>query len=238
METLTRRSGGMQRAGGIAALYIAVAYLAAIPYFVVLVNYPGVVDPVQKVILLRDNYHSMYWMHVVAFEFVAVALIVVTLAIHMRLKARAPSTARFTTVVGLLRAGLLLASVMVFNYGMGAVVRLYATAPAHAVTAWQVIEPVAAALGGSGGDLLGGAWFLLISGTALRAKVFPAALNWLGVGIGAAGILSVVPVLSGPEVVFGLLQIVWFLWLGIVMLRTKPDSVAGSSTWTGQSAAP
>lgn len=228
----------MQRAGGIAALYIAVAYLAAIPYFVVLVNYPGVVDPAQKVILLRDNYDSMYWMHVVAFELVALALIVVTLAIHMRLKARAPSTALFTTVVGLLRAGLLLASVMVFNYGMGAVVRLYATAPAQAVTAWQVIEPVAAALGGSGGELLGGVWFLLFSGAALRAKVFPVALNWLGVGIGAAGILSVVPVLSGLEVVFGLLQIVWFFWLGIVMLRTKPDSVAGSSTWTGQRAAP
>jgi hypothetical protein len=49
----------MQKAGGIAALYIAVAYLAAIPYFLVLVNYPSVVDPVQKVILLRDNYLSM-----------------------------------------------------------------------------------------------------------------------------------------------------------------------------------
>lgn len=32
----------MQGAGGVAALYIAVAYLAAIPYFVFLVNYPGV----------------------------------------------------------------------------------------------------------------------------------------------------------------------------------------------------
>jgi hypothetical protein len=211
----------MQRAGGIAALYIAMAYLAAIPYFVFMVNYPGVVDPVQKVILLRDNYASMYWMHIVSFEFVALALIVVTLAIHQRLKALAPSTAQLATVVGLIRAGLLLASVTVFNYGMGAVVRLYATAPAQAVSAWQVIEPVASALGGSGGELLGGVWFLLLSGAALRAKAFPAALNWLGVGIGAAGILSAVPALSGLEAAFGLLQIVWFLWLGIVMLRTS-----------------
>jgi hypothetical protein len=214
----------MQRAGGIAALYIAVAYLAAIPYFVFLVNYPGVVDPIQKVILLRDNYLSMYWMHVVSFELVALALIVVTLAIHQRLKALAPSTSQIATVVGLIRGGLLLASVMVFNYGMGAVVRLFATAPAQAVAVWQVIEPVASALGA--GELLGGVWFLLLSGAALRTKVFPRALNWLGVVIGTAGILSLVPALSGLEVAFGLLQIVWFVWLGIVMWRTRPDAVA------------
>jgi len=100
----------MQKAGGIAALYIA-----ATPYFVVLVNYPSVVDPVQKVILFRDNYLSMYWMHVVSFEFVALGLIVVTLALYQRLKELAPSTTQFATVMGLVRAGLLLASVMVFN---------------------------------------------------------------------------------------------------------------------------
>ena len=218
MSAPTQTGAGMQRAGGIASLYIAIAYLAAIPYFVFMVNYPSVVDPIQKVILLRDNYASMYWMHLVSFEFVALALIIVTLAIHQRLKELAPSTTQFATVVGLTRAGLLLASVMVFNYGMGAVVRLYATAPAQAVSAWQVIEPVAEALGA--GEFLGGVWFLLLSGEALRTKVLPRALNWLGVGIGAAGILSVVPALSGLEVAFGLLQIVWFFWLGIVMVRT------------------
>jgi Domain of unknown function (DUF4386) len=217
---------GIQKAGGVAALYIAVAYLAAIPYFLVLVNYPSAVDPVQKVILLRDNYASMYLMHVLSFEFVALGLIVVTLALYQRLKERTPSTAQVAAVVGFIWACLLLASVMVFNYGMGAVIRQYATAPDQAVSAWQTIELVAEALGGSGGEILGGVWFLLLSGAALRTKVFPSALNWLGVGIGTAGILSLVPALSGLEVVFGLLQIVWFFWLGIVMLRTRPDAVA------------
>jgi len=216
----------MQKAGGVAALYIAVAYLAAIPYFLVLVNYPSVVDPVQKVILLRDNYASMYLMHVLSFEFVALGLIVVTLALYQRLKERAPSTAQVAAVVGFIWACLLLASVMVFNYGMGAVVRLYATAPDQAVSAWQTIELVAEALGGSGGEILGGVWILLLSAAALRTKVFPVALNWLGVGIGIAGILSLVPPLNGLAVVFGLLQIVWFAWLGIVMLRTRPDAAA------------
>ena len=230
MDTHARHSMGMQKVGGIAALYTAVAYLAAIPYFLVLVNYPSVVDPVQKVILLRDNYASMYVMHVLSFEFVALGLIIVTLALHRRLKELAPSTTQVATVVGLVRAGLLLASVMVFNYGMGTVVRLYATAPDQAVSAWQVIEPVAGALGGSGGEVLGGVWFLLLSAAGLRTKVFPRALDWLGVGIGTAGILSIVPALSALEAAFELLQIVWFLWLGIVMLRTRPRGVVNSGS--------
>ncbi len=45
-------------------------------------------------------------------------------------------------------------------------------------------------------------------------------LNWLGVAIGAAGVLSVVPLLKDLGYGFGSLQIVWFVWLGIVMLRT------------------
>jgi hypothetical protein len=106
------------------------------------------------------------------------------------------------------------------------VIQLYATDPSHAVSAWQVIEPVAEALGSSGGEILGGVWILLLSAAALRTKVFPVALNWLGVGIGIAGILSLVPALNGLAVVFGLLQIVWFAWLGIVMLRTRPDAAA------------
>jgi len=217
MKERSRSGVGMQKAGGVAALYIAAAYLAAIPYFLLVVDYPGVVDPVQKVILLRDNFASMYAMHVIVFMVVAFALIVVTMALHERLKAS--FIARIATVVGFIWAGLLMASVMVFNYGMGEVVRLYAASPAQAVSAWQAIEPVAQALGSSGGEVPGGVWILLLSAAGLSAGAFPKALHWLGVVIGVAGIVSVVPALNGVGVVFGLLQIVWFAWLGVVMLR-------------------
>jgi len=51
---------------------------------------------------------------------------------------------------------------------------------------------------------------------ALRARTFPRALNWLGLTVGAAALLSAVPGLGALEVVVGLLMIVWFLWFGIV----------------------
>ena len=105
----------LQKMGGIAALYMAVAYIAAIPYFLVLVNYPSVVDPLKKVILLRDNYTSMYAMHVIVFEFVGIGLVVLGLALYQRLKVGAPAIAQLATAIGLIWACLLLASSMVFN---------------------------------------------------------------------------------------------------------------------------
>ena len=207
---------GLRRAGGFAALYVAAAYLAAIPYFVFLVGYPSVTDPEDKVAMLVEHSTSMYVMHLVSFELVALALIVVTLGVHQHLHEHAPETSQVATVVGLVRVGLLLASVMVFDHVMAVVVDQQATDPQGAVATWQVAEPIADALGGAGGDVLGGVWLLLVSWMALRAGVFPRALNWLGLGAGAAALLSAVPGLGVLEVVVGLLQIVWFLWFGIV----------------------
>jgi hypothetical protein len=224
MKAYTIGRAEMQKAGGIASLFITLAYLTAIPYFVFMVDYPSVTDPVQKVLLLRDNYLSMRLMHILSFELPALALIVLITAVYKRLKILAPTLAQLAAAVGLIRAGLLLASVMVFNYGADTVVRLYNASPGQAVSAWQAIEPVAQALGGTGNELLGGVWMLLMSAAALRAKEFPKALNWLGAGIGACGILTSIPALGGLEAVFGLLQIVWFFWLGIVMLQIRADA--------------
>lgn len=210
----------LRRAGGFAALYIAAAYLAAIPYFVFLVDYPSATDPQDKVALLVDHHTSLYVMHLLSFEFVAIALIVVTLAVYQHLHEHAPATSQVASAVGLVRAGLLLASVMVFNYGMAVVVDQQASDPQQAAATWQVIEPVAEALGGAGGDVLGGVWFLLVSWVALRSSVFPRALNWLGLGVGAAALLSAVPGLGVLEAAVGLLQIAWFLWFGIITART------------------
>ena len=232
-----------QKVGGLAALYLAAAFVVAMPFFLALVKYPSVVDPVEKVALLVGNLDSMRVMYLITYVVFGLVLAVLALALHARLKDEAPALAQAATAVGLIWAVVLVASGMVFNAGMTAVVELHATNPAQAVSAWQAIEPVAQGLGGSGGELLGGLWVLLVSVAALRTRRLPKMLNWLGVAIGAAGVLSVVPALNDVAYGFGLLVIVWFAWLGVAMLRspsraaapasiteTTPASAAASST--------
>jgi hypothetical protein len=211
----------LRRAGGFAALYVAAGYLAAIAYFVFLVDYPGATDPEDKVALFVNHPTSMYAMHLISFEFVALALIVVTLAVSQQLHEHAPATSQVASAVGLIRAGLLLASVMVFDHGMAVVVDEHTSDPRQAAATWHAIGPVADALGGAGGDILAGVWFLLVSWVALRSTRFPRALNWLGLAVGAAALLSAVPGLGVLEAAAGLLQIAWFLWFGIVTARIK-----------------
>ncbi len=130
--------------------------------------------------------------------------------------------AQLATAVGLIWALVLVASGMIYNAGIAAVVDLHATNPAQAVSLWQAVEPVAQGLGGSGGELLGGLWVLLVSAAALRVRRLPCLLNWLGLVIGAVGILSVVPPLRDLGYGFGMLEIVWFVGLGAVLLRARP----------------
>jgi|GEM_PF-153953 len=207
-----------QKVGGLAALYLALAYIVAMPYFLVFVKYPSVTDPVAKVALLVGNHDSMQVMYLITYVIFGIVLAVVALALYARLKDGAPTVMQAATAVGLMWAFVLVASGMIFNAGMAAVVELHATSPGEAVAAWQAIEPVAQGLGGSGGEVLGGLWVLLVSLAALRTQGLPKVLNWLGVVIGALGVLSVVPALKDVGIVFGLLQIVWFVRLGIVLL--------------------
>jgi hypothetical protein len=61
-----------------------------------------------------------------------VALTVLALALHARLQAAAPALTPVATTVGLIWAGTLVASGMIFNAGITAVLGLHASDPAAA----------------------------------------------------------------------------------------------------------
>lgn len=225
MKSLVRGNASHQRVGGFAALYLALAYLVAIPYFLIVVDYPSVTNPVEKVALLAKHQRSMSAINLVTYVIFGIVLAVLSLTLYRRMKDGAPVMTQAATVVGLIWAFVLVASGLVFNFGMETVATLYAGHPDQAVAAWQAIEPVTEGLGGAGGEILGGLWVLLVSWAALRIGGLPKILGWLGVMIGLVGIASVVPALRDAAMVFGMLQIVWLAWTGIVMLRTTERAV-------------
>jgi hypothetical protein len=226
METMNRNDARRQQAGGVAALYLALAYIAAMPYFLLVADYQGATTAADKVAVIVSNYSSMYAMYLVTYVFFGIALGVLAFALYDRLKAAASSTMRVATAIGLLWSVALVTSGMVWNYGMTTIVALAKTDPAQAQQAWQAIEPVSSALGGAGGEILGGLWVLLVSVVALRSGVLPKLLGWFGVALGVVGLTSVVPPLHDAAIVFGLLQIAWFVWVGVSLLMTKATAAA------------
>lgn len=215
-----------QKMGGIAALYLAAAYVVGMVGFLLVVDVSGVVDPVKKVALMMDNQAFLYIMHLIIYVVWAVFLVVLALALYERLKAGLPAIVQTATVFGMIWATVIIASGMIHNIGMVNVVDLYVKDPAQAATVWLAIDSVFEGLGGSN-EVLGGIWILLISWAALRTRGLPRVLNYLGVAIGAAGIISVVPALAELFIyIYALGQIVWFVWLGIIMLRGRTSAAA------------
>jgi hypothetical protein len=214
----------LRKMGGIAALYEAAAYVVGMLGFILVVDVSSVVDPVQKVALMAENQAFLGALHVIVYVIWGISLVVLALALNERLKAGSPAMGQTATAFGLIWAGLVIASGTLHNVGMGTVVDLYASDPTRAGTVWMAINAVYEGL--SGLEIVGGMWMLLVSWAGLRAGVLPKALNYLGVVLGVAGLLTIVPPLEFMAMIFGLGQIVWFVWLGIGMLRGGSDAAA------------
>jgi len=213
----------LQKMGGIAALYEAAAYIVGMVGFLFVVDVSGVADPVKKVALMAGNLAFLYIMHLIVYVVWGIFMVVLALALYERLKAGSPAMMQTATVFGIFWGCVIIISGMINNSGMETVVDLYGKDPAQAATVWLGIDSVVEGLAGSN-EIIGGIWILLLSWAALRAGELPRILNYLGVAVGVAGIISVVPALAEIFIfIFALGQIVWFIWLGIIMLRSSPD---------------
>jgi hypothetical protein len=213
----------LQKMGGIAALYAGAAYVVGMMGFLLIVGWPD--DPVEQVAVLVDHQVIQHILYLIVYQVWAVFLVILTLALYERLKADSPAMMQIAAAIGMIWATVVIASGMIFNIGMDNVVDLHGKDPAQATTVWLAIESVCDGIGG-GNEFLGGLWSLLISWVALQAGRLGRALNYLGVVIGVAGILSALPGLGEVKLIFGAVQIVWFVWLGIVMLRGRIGTAA------------
>ena len=195
----------LQKSGSLAALYMAVAHLVGIVIFLVILDYLSITDPLMYV-------------------FFSFALVVLSLALFDRMKSGAHALMQVATAVGIIWAGSLMASGMVANAGLAAVVALSAQDPEKATLLWQGVEAVANGLGNANGEILGGVWVFLVSLAALRGGELSKGLNVLGLLVGVVGIMSLIPGLTEMMIgVFGLGQIIWFVGLGISLWRSNPD---------------
>lgn len=217
-----------QKLGGLAALYEAAAYVMGMVFFLVVMDSSAAVQPAQQLALLVENQLSMQAIILLTYVVFGVFLVLLALALHDRLRDGSPAIMQTATVFGLIWACLLIASGMVYNSGQAAVVALAGSEPAQAASAWVALDAVHAGLGGEA-EVLGGLWTLLVSWAALRSGQLPRVLNYLGLGVGFAGIASIIPGLTMMVAVFALGQIAWFVWLGILMLRTSPGAAAHNS---------
>lgn len=210
----------LQRAGGFAALFEALAYIVGFGAMATLLN-PGNTDgwsSAQKLAFVLERKTLFHTWTIFIYVAFGIGLVVLTVALHERLRDGAHDLMKIATPFGLIWAGLVIASGMVASVGLEAVAAIHTRDVAQATSTWVTIGAIQNGLGG-GVELVGGVWVLLISGASFRSAAFPKALGYLGIVVGVAGVLTVVPMLKDLAMVFGISQILWFAWIGMVMLR-------------------
>jgi hypothetical protein len=223
----------LQKAGGICALIAAATYVFAMGLAATLLM--PMLDSslgfrefmtflVANKLLVFVWHFSMYFIN-------GVCLTVLALALYERLKVDSPNLAKIATVFGLFWTSFVFLSGLIINYGTEAVINLYQKSQASAGNLWLAINTVTIGIDSSD-KLLGCLWIGLVSLAAYQSKVFPVAVNILGLVISLTGLIgTAIPALGFVSYIFGVGAIVWWLCIGIVMLReqVKVDPVTTSS---------
>lgn len=147
-----------------------------------------------------------------------IVLIPLTIAVNENFENQTTISSKAAPIFGFIWSGLVIASGMIAVVGIDSVATMYNTDSNSALTSWKTIETIQNGLGG-GVEIIGGIWVFLISMTGLKHAAFNKFLNYFGLIVGGAGILTIIPGLKDLGAIFGLTQIIWFLWIGITMIK-------------------
>jgi hypothetical protein len=218
----------LQRFGGISALAMAGTFIVGFIVFLGVLMPAGYFDEdvsgIEKVRILVDNQAVVSISYLTAFVIFGICLVVLSLALYERLKDGSKAMAQIATALGLIWAGLVIASGMIAVVGIRAAADLYSGNPDQAGSAWAAIEAVQLGIGG-GIEIVGALWVLLLGWAAIRSGVFSRRLNYFALVVGISGSLTIVPALEIFGALFGLGLIVWFVWIGITMLGAGVENV-------------
>ena len=213
----------LTRTGGLAALTCAATYLVGFALLLTVLaplGYgTGQIDPAAVVAFTAERAGLMIAWNSTIYILNALALAVLVVALHHRLRPVAPGWAEATRAIGLIWAALVLGAGMIANVAVEEAVRLHASDPTAAAALWQTLHAVELGLGG-GNEIAGGVWILGVSLAAWPARALPRVVSLLGAGTGLAGLLTLVPALGeAAGASFGLGAIAWFIGAGISLLR-------------------
>lgn len=218
----------MQKVGGYAALIEALAYIIGLVVMMFFLNPDNSenLSSVEKLRFILDHKLLYQAWIIIIYVVFGVALIFLILALQKLFEQSTLIIVQAAPLFGYIWSGLVIASAMIENVGLDTVATVFLTSPEQAAQMWKTIDVVHRGLGG-GVEVVGGIWVLLISWAGLKVQILSKPVNILGVIVGCAGIITIIPPLAQAGAVFGLLQIVWFIWIGLILLQSRNNTKIG-----------
>ena len=212
-----------QKVGGFSSIFLGLIYIVAFIIYGGILNYPKAnATETERLNFLSDNYFILSTVTFISYVLFGILLAVLVISLHQRIKDSFPNLSILTSVFGIIWVGLVVASGMISNIGLSSVIEIGIDDPQKAMLIWSSVGIVSEGLGG-GNEIVCGVWVLLLSIVTFKSLSFSKLLSVLGLFVGIVGVLTVLPFDVFKEI-FGISQIVWFIWIGISMIR-KPLKV-------------
>jgi len=207
----------LQKIGGVGSIGLACLCAIYLVFFFLVFPSLGLIGPNDwidpaKTIAAWNASPISFFLFDLEFILVSIAIILIVLALRERMQASAPNLMRIAVIGVSIACALWLAGALIDIIGKPPIIS------AKDASASRVAMGVVLGLD-IGGDHAWGWALLLIGWAALKTKGLPRILSYLSVLGGILGILvfAVQPLMF----VFTFLGIVWGVWLGVVLLRSK-----------------
>lgn len=209
-----------KKIGGFSAIGLTLIYLIGLVMNASMLDTSGISDPVELVRFMAQHESLMYLWITLLYVVFGIVLVFLSWVLHDKFKSHAPFMSRVTLSFGLIWAVLVIASGMLHNVGMGMAIDMLDRAPLEAGSFFRVINGVHVGLGG-GNEIPGAIWTFMIAIMSIKYIKFNKFINIAGLVVGIAGLLTIIPSLFDYTVmVFALGQMVWWVGMGISMLKS------------------
>ena len=211
------------RIAGWSSLLCACCHLSG--FFVILVWLPDFIDGVGTRLHAATVYGvtMAVWYSIIFFLFGS-SLLVFTYQIQQLTRNRDTT----------LRGGAIMASYVWVAYliasgiiAVGSIIYINQLSDSIQTETWYAIDTIQNGLG-NGVEWVGGIWMLLINALFLQQRWPSVNVAVLGLIAGVAGLLTIIPPLANAGAVFGMLQIVWFIWIASRLLRAPAVTPASA----------
>jgi len=206
------------------SVYMAVAYITGILIFVVVLKYPQITEDLDKVKLIVEMKSMMFVSNLIMYVVFGPVLILFILFLVSLLDNRQTVLVKFSAIIGYIWAGSLTASGMIANGAIEPITRLFSDNPEQAVYLWQMLDTVSLSIGNGNGEILGGLMTLGFGIAIMQNEHLSRRLGVFGIIVGFIGILSLIPPLADLAVIFGILQLGWFVLTGFSSISIKTDA--------------
>lgn len=193
-------------------------YVGMFIVFGVVLEFPHSGTIGDKVAYIVTQEFNLSLAYIIGYLVFGSLLLIAVQTTYNQLNTTTSQLLKYASAFGFIWVVLMMCSGMIAVVGLNTMVKLHGQGSLHAETLFLIYTTVVNGLGG-GIELVGALWVFLISLHGLKSSQMSQALNLFGLVVGITGILTLYQAVPEFKDAFGILQIVWFVLMGLTLLK-------------------